>query len=91
MKLPLAPASANSWRLSAMADINDCIPGRRALVLRSGVARVEGKTGVIVEVSRVRRPPTGLLRDKVVVDVPGHGEISVAPADLELAADPRST
>jgi hypothetical protein len=70
-----------------MADINDCVPGRHAKVLRSGVARVQGKVGVIVEVSRVRRPPTAPLRDRVTIDVPGHGEVSVPPADLEVVAD----
>jgi hypothetical protein len=67
-----------------MAHINDCIPGTGVKILRSGVARVVGKSGVIVEVSRIRRPPTGPLKDQVTVDVPGHGEIAVAPADLEV-------
>ncbi len=67
-----------------MSHINDCIPGQQAKILRSGVARVVGKTGTIVEVSRIRRPPTGPLKDAVTVDVPGHGEISVSPADLEI-------
>jgi hypothetical protein len=67
-----------------MSHINDCIPGQQAKILRSGVARVVGKTGIIVEVSRIRRPPTGPLKDAVTVDVPGHGEIAVSPADLEI-------
>jgi hypothetical protein len=67
-----------------MAHINDCIPGTAVKLLRSGVARVVGKSGVIVEVSRTRRPATGPLKDQVTVDVPGHGEIVVAPADLEV-------
>ena len=67
-----------------MAHINDCIPGTGVKILRSGVARVVGKSGVIVEVSRTRRPPTGPLRDQVTVDVPGHGEVAVAPADIEV-------
>ncbi len=67
-----------------MAHINDCVPGSQAKILRSGVVRVVGKTGVIVEVSRIRRPPTGPLKDQVTVDVPGHGEIAVAPADIEV-------
>jgi hypothetical protein len=67
-----------------MAGINDCVPGRRAKVLRSGVARVQGKTGTIVEVSRIRRPTTGPLRDLVTVDIPGHGEVVAEPADLEI-------
>jgi hypothetical protein len=68
-----------------MADINDCVPGRRVTVVRSGVARVQGKVGTIVEVSRTRRP--GPLRETVTVDVPGHGEVVVAPQDLEVTQD----
>lgn len=69
-----------------MAHIDECVPGQQAKLLRSGVARVVGKSGVIVEVSRIRRPPTGPLKDTVTVDVPGHGEIAVAPSDLEIVA-----
>ena len=67
-----------------MAHINDCVPGQQAKILRSGVARVVGKQGTIVEVSRIRRPPSGPLKDEVTVDVPGHGEISLGPADVEI-------
>jgi hypothetical protein len=67
-----------------MSHINDCVPGQQAKILRSGVARVVGKTGTIVEVSRIRRPPTAPLKDEVTVDVPGHGEIAVSPADVEI-------
>lgn len=67
-----------------MADINECVPGRQARVLGTGVARVVGKTGTIVEVSRIRRPSTGPLRDRVTVDVPGHGEIGLSPSDIEV-------
>jgi len=67
-----------------MSHINDCIPGQQAKILRSGVARVVGKTGTIVEVSRIRRPPTGPLKDAVTVDVPGHGEVALRPADVEI-------
>jgi hypothetical protein len=70
-----------------MAHIDDCIPGRKAKIVRSGVARVQGKSGTIVEVSRVRRPPDAPLRDKVTVDIAGHGEVVVTPADLELVED----
>lgn len=70
-----------------MAAINDCVPGRRATVVRSGVARVKGKVGTIVEVSRIKRPPTAPLRDSVTVDVPGHGEVVVTPEDLEVLPD----
>lgn len=70
-----------------MAEINDCVPGRQARVLRAGVARVVGKTGTIVEVSRIRRPATGPLRDLVTVDVPGHGEIGLTPRDIEVLPD----
>ena len=68
-----------------MSHINDCVPGQQAKILRSGVARVVGKTGTIVEVSRIKRPPGAPLKDAVTVDVPGHGEITVAPGDLEIA------
>jgi hypothetical protein len=67
-----------------MSHIDDCVPGQQAKILRSGVARVVGKTGTIVEVSRIRRPPSGPLKDEVTVDVPGHGEIALAPADVEI-------
>ncbi len=67
-----------------MANIDDCVPGRQARVLQTGVARVAGKTGTIVEVSRTRRPPTGPLRDRVTLDVPGHGEVAFNPADIEM-------
>jgi hypothetical protein len=69
---------------TSMAEINDCVPGRQARVLRAGVARVVGKTGTIVEVSRIRRPATGPLQDRVTVDVPGHGEIALGPGDIEV-------
>ncbi len=67
-----------------MSHVNDCVPGVRAKILRSGVARVVGKTGTIVELSRTRRPPTGPLQDQVTVDVPGHGEVKVSPGDVEV-------
>jgi hypothetical protein len=67
-----------------MSHINDCVPGQQAKILRSGVARVVGKTGTIVEVSRIKRPPGAALKDAVTVDVPGHGEIAVSPGDLEI-------
>lgn len=69
-----------------MTHINDCVPGVAARIRRAGVARVVGKTGTIVEVSRIRRPPSGPLVDQVVVDVPGHGEVAVSPDDLELSS-----
>jgi hypothetical protein len=71
----------------SMAIIDDCVPGRLARVLHAGVPRVEGKTGTIVEVSRTRRPPTGPLRDRVTLDVPGHGEVALSPADIEVLPD----
>ena len=70
-----------------MADVNDCSPGRRARVLQAGVARVAGKTGTIVEVTRTRRPSTGPLVDRITVDVAGHGEIVLSPKDLEILPD----
>lgn len=67
-----------------MARFNDCVPGGAAIVLRSAVARVVGKTGTIVELSRSRRPGAEQITERVTIDVPGHGEIVVAPADLDL-------
>jgi len=69
-----------------MAHINECVPGRQARVLSSGVVRVKGKTGVIVEVSRVKRGASAALADRVTVDVPGHGEIVLSPDDIEVLA-----
>jgi hypothetical protein len=45
---------------------------------------VVGKTGTIVEVSRSRRPGADEITERVTIDIPGHGEIVVAPADLDL-------
>jgi hypothetical protein len=70
-----------------MAHIDECIPGRRAQVLQSGVARVAGKTGIIVEVSRICRPPGGRLQEQVTLDIPGHGEVTFSPADVQLVKD----
>ena len=70
-----------------MANIDHCVPGRSARVLQTGVARVSGKTGVIVEVSRTRRPPTGPLRERITLDVPGHGEVAFSPADIEVLSE----
>ena len=70
-----------------MAHINECVPGRRARIRQTGVARVAGKTGTLVEVSRIRRPPTGPLQDRVTVDIPAHGEIVVTPDDVEIQPD----
>lgn len=67
-----------------MAHIDECVPGRQAKIRQSGVARVAGKTGTIVEVSRIRRPTTGPLKDRVTVFIPAHGEIVVAPDELEI-------
>ena len=67
-----------------MAHINDCIPGTRVRINHSGVPRVNGRIGVIVEVSRIKRSPSTAVQDTVAVDVPGHGEVVVAPEDLEL-------
>ena len=69
-----------------MAHINDCVPGAQAKVVRSGVVRVDGKVGTIVEVSRVMRAPATSVKDSVTVDITGHGEIVVAPDDLEIGS-----
>jgi hypothetical protein len=67
-----------------MADIDDCVPGSEARILTTGVPRVKGKTGVIVEVSRIKRKPSDPLRDRITIDVPGHGDVVVSPEDLEI-------
>lgn len=69
-----------------MATFNDCVPGSQVRVLNSAVPRVRGKTGLIVEVSRSRRIPADPLVERVTVDIPGHGDVVLAPADLELLA-----
>lgn len=75
---------ARATREVYVAHINDCTPGLQAKILRSGVARVVGKVGYIVEVLRTRRPPTGPLTDQVTVEVPGHGEVVLPPENLEI-------
>lgn len=67
-----------------MATFNDCVPGYQVRVLNSGVPRVRGKSGIIVEVSRSRRAPTDPLVERVTVDIPGHGDVVLAPVDLEI-------
>jgi hypothetical protein len=67
-----------------MAHIDECVPGRSARVQQSGVPRVNGRVGLIVEVSRVKRTPNDPLVDTVTVDVPKHGPVVVAPADIEI-------
>lgn len=67
-----------------MAHIDQCVPGTQARIVTSGVPRVRGKTGTIVEVSRVKRNAADALRDLITVDVPGHGDVVVGPGDLEL-------
>jgi hypothetical protein len=69
-----------------MASFNDCVPGSLVRVLNSGVPRVRGRTGVLVEVSRSRRAPTDPLVERVTVDIPGHGDVVLAPADVEIVA-----
>ena len=39
---------------------------------------------MIVEVSRSRRAPTDPLVERVTVDIPGHGDVVLAPVDLEI-------
>lgn len=67
-----------------MAKIDQCVPGLQARILSTGVTRVRGRTGTIVEVSRVKRSPDQPVKDLVTVDIPGHGDIVVAPGDLEI-------
>ena len=82
--LSLAPVWTLVLLEVSMAHINDCVPGRQARIRQTGVSRVAGKTGIIIEVSRIRRPPTGPLQDRVTVDIPAHGEIVVTPDDIEV-------
>ncbi|HWZ57848.1 MAG TPA: hypothetical protein VNW46_02640 [Gemmatimonadaceae bacterium] len=69
-----------------MAHIDECVPGRSARVQQSGVPRVNGRVGLIVEVSRVKRAAADPLVDMVTIDVPKHGPVVVTPADLEIIA-----
>jgi hypothetical protein len=69
-----------------MAHIDQCIPGTEARVMSSGVPRVKGKTGLIVEVSRIKRKPGDRLQDRITIDVPGHGDVVLAPEDLEIVS-----
>lgn len=70
-----------------MAGIDQCVLGARARVLRSNVPRVVDKVGVIVAVDRMQRPPgTGTVVEQVTVDIPDHGEVVVAPAQLEIVS-----
>lgn len=66
-------------------SLRDDLLGRQAKVLHSGVARVVGRTGVIVEIAHSRRPPTGSIQERLTLDVPGHGEIVLTPDQIELA------
>ncbi len=67
-----------------MAHIDQCIPGKEARIVSSGVPRVKGKTGHIIEVSRIKRKPADPLLDRITIDVPGHGDVVLAPEDLEI-------
>jgi hypothetical protein len=67
-----------------VAHIDDCVPGRDAKILRAGVPRVVGKTGVITEVLRVKRSRDEAVQDSVTVDVAGHGPVVVTPSDLDI-------
>jgi hypothetical protein len=66
--------------------LNDGLLGRQAKILQSGVPRVVGRVGVIVEIAHARRPPTGPLQERITVDVPGHGEVVLQPAQVEVLA-----
>jgi hypothetical protein len=67
-----------------MAHIDRCVPGTTVRILKSGVPRVSGKTGTIVEVSRIQRRRTDPLVDRITVDVEGHGDIVVTPDDVDI-------
>ncbi|MEO8634816.1 MAG: hypothetical protein ABI587_06020 [Gemmatimonadales bacterium] len=67
-----------------MATFEECEPGRQARILKAHVPRVVGKVGTIVEVAREQRDSTRPTQHRVTVDVPGHGEVVVTPAELDL-------
>jgi len=67
-----------------VAEFNQCVPGIRVRVLDSAVPRVRGKTGVIVEAARSRRVASDPLVERVTVDIPGHGDVVLAPVDVEV-------
>jgi hypothetical protein len=67
-----------------MATFEECEPGKQARLLKAQVPRVVGKTGTIVEVARERRDSSRPIQLRVTVDVPGHGEVVVTPAELDL-------
>jgi hypothetical protein len=64
--------------------LDDDLLGREAKILDSGVSRVVGRVGVIVEIAHARRPPTGPVQERLTVDVPGHGEVVLRPNQVEL-------
>lgn len=64
--------------------LDETLLGRQAKILESGVRRVVGRTGVIVEIALARRPPTGPVVQHVTVDVPGHGEVVLTRDQLEI-------
>jgi hypothetical protein len=66
--------------------LNDALLGRQAKILQSGVPRVVGRVGVIVEIALVRRPPTSPVQERITVDVPGHGEVVLQPGQIEVQA-----
>lgn len=70
-----------------MPEFNECVPGRPVRIRATAVQRVRGKRGVIVEVSRSRRASDDPMIERVTVDIEGHGDVVVAPADLELLED----
>ncbi len=67
-----------------MAHIDRCIPGTTVRLVKSGVPRVSGKTGRIVEVSRIQRHSTDPLSDQITVEVEGHGDVVVSPEDVDI-------
>lgn len=67
-----------------MAHIDRCIPGTTVRIVKTGVSRVSGKTGTIVEVSRIQRSKSDPLVDRITVDVEGHGDIVVSPDDVDV-------
>jgi hypothetical protein len=79
-------AGLSGAHTNPMAHIDECVPGRTVRVHSSGVSRVNGRTGVIIEVHRTKRLPTDPLTDHVTVDIPKHGPVVVTPTDIDVVA-----
>jgi hypothetical protein len=73
-------------RLMDSTPFDDSLLARQVKILKSGVKRVVGRVGVVMEIAHARRPSDGPLQIRITVDVPGHGEVIVDPADIEVVS-----